>query len=127
MRKSLVVLFALVLVVAVAGLATAATPANTTTPAKAAPAQHGHQFVGTIGAFDDAAKTLTIKDSKGKDHQFVLTTATVVTGTEKVGEHAVVRYMVKDGKNVVTSIKIGAPAPAAAKLAPPKAQAPAKS
>jgi hypothetical protein len=84
---------------------------------------HGHELKGTVSAYDEATKALKVKDAAGKEHEFLLTTATVVKGTIKVGEKATVRYMIKDGKNVATSIRIGTPAPAPA---PAPAAAPVK-
>jgi hypothetical protein len=124
MRKTLVMLFAGLAVVVMVGFASqaaAASQAKATTTTQA-PAQHGHQFSGTVGAFDEAAKLLKVKDSKGKEHEFNLTTATTMSGTAKVGEHVVVRYLIKEGKNVATAISFGAP-PAAKTTTPPAAPA----
>jgi hypothetical protein len=114
MRKTLVSFFAVLAVVAMLGYASqalAATQAQGVAPvATKAPTHHGHQLGGTVSAYDEAAKSLKLKDSKGKEHDFSLTTATVLSGTAKVGEHAVVAYMIKDGKNIATSIHFSAPA-----------------
>jgi hypothetical protein len=75
---------------------------------------------GAITAYDETAKTLKLKDSAGKEKEFVLTTATAIHGTLKVGEAATVRYIVKDAKDVATSIHVGAAKPAPAPATAPK-------
>ncbi len=127
MRKNLVTFLAVLMVVGLIGYASQATasqPTKTAAPPTAptatpAPVHHGHEIKGSITAYDEAAKMLKLKDAAGKEHEFSLTTATVIKGTAAVGVNATVRYMIKSGKNVATSIRIAAPAPAPAPAAAP--------
>ncbi len=65
---------------------------------------------GTITAWNEAAKELTVKNSAGKEETFTWNEKTKVMGTAKVGEHVKVSYT-KDtgGKSVATEIHVGAP------------------
>jgi Cu/Ag efflux protein CusF len=69
---------------------------------------------GTVSAVDTAAKSVTIKDDKGKE--------TVITGVDekslaglKAGDGVEAAYHVKDGKNVAAGVtkKAGGKKPAA--------------
>lgn len=111
MNRSLIKILAVLVVVSFVGLAAAsAEPPKPANP----PAHHGKAMKGAISALDDAAKTFKLKDPAGKETDFTWTTATQVQGALKVGETATVAYMVKDGKNVATSIHVAAPTAAAA-------------
>ncbi|HPS80124.1 MAG TPA: hypothetical protein PLS53_18350 [Thermoanaerobaculaceae bacterium] len=70
---------------------------------------HGHEMKGQISTLDDATKDFKLKDAAGKETEFTWTTATQVHGTLKVGEMVTVRYMIKDAKNVATSIGVAVP------------------
>ncbi|MGH9316721.1 MAG: hypothetical protein ACRD1P_06420 [Thermoanaerobaculia bacterium] len=73
---------------------------------------HGIALSGTVSSLDYAARTFVIRDSAGKDTSLVWTDATKVTGgTLKVGEKLTLRYLVKDKKNIATSVKIAVPLP----------------
>ncbi|HPW55861.1 MAG: hypothetical protein KA072_09470 [Thermoanaerobaculaceae bacterium] len=110
MNRNLFKLLVVLVVVSFVGLAVAnAEPPKATNP----PAHHGKAMKGSISALDDAAKTFKLKDPVGKETDFTWTTATQVQGALKVGETATVAYMVKDGKNVATSIHVAVPAAAA--------------
>jgi len=115
MKKNLAKYLSALLVASVVGFASQALAADQTKTAVTAPAHHGHEFKGSVTAYDETAKMLKLKDSAGKEKDFTLTTATALHGTVKVGEKATVRYMVKDGKDVATSVSVGAPAQAPAK------------
>ncbi len=70
----------------------------------------GPHVSGTIAAWNDAAKELTVKNSAGKEEIFTWNDQTKVVGTPKVGEHVKVAYMKdKDGKMWATEIHVGAP------------------
>jgi cobalamin-dependent methionine synthase I len=63
---------------------------------------------GTITAWDDATKQVTVKDSTGKEHSLTWNDQTKVEGAPKVGEHASVTYTKeKDGKMMATHIHVG--------------------
>ncbi len=65
---------------------------------------------GTITAWNEATKELTVKDSAGKEETFTWNEKTKVMGAPKVGEHVKVAYMKdKDGKMWATEIHVGAP------------------
>ena len=73
---------------------------------------------GTIAAWNEATKVVTVKDSAGKEHSFTWNEKTKVTGTPKVGEQVKVVYAKdKDGKMWATEIHVGAPS---GQTAPPK-------
>ena len=71
-----------------------------------APAAHGKSVHGKIANLNDSAKTFTIKGAKSS-YDVQWNGATKVSGgTLKDGESATVKYMIRDGKNVATSIMI---------------------
>jgi len=71
---------------------------------------HGIALSGTVSNLDFAAKTFVVRDSAGKDTHLVWTDATKVAGgTLEVGERVTLRYLVKNKKNIATSVKIAAP------------------
>jgi hypothetical protein len=73
---------------------------------------HGIALSGTVSSVDFAAKAFAVRDSAGKNTSLVWTDATKVTGgTLKVGEKVTLRYLVKDRKNIATSVKIAVPLP----------------
>jgi hypothetical protein len=74
-----------------------------------APAPHGKSVHGTVGKLDESAKTFTVTSAK-KSWDLQWNDATKVSGgTLKDGEGVTVRYMVRAGKNVATSIMIAGP------------------
>lgn len=104
MKKSIVVI-AVVFMVAFGFVAWAAGPAEQKAPKH--PAHQGLSFKGTVSALDEAAKTLKVKDTAGKEMEFSYSGAQV-KGTLKVGEMVVVKYHPMESKNVATSIHVGA-------------------
>jgi len=71
---------------------------------------HGIALSGTVSSVDFAAKAFVVRDSAGKSTSLVWTDATTVTGgTLKVGEKVTLRYLVKNRKNIATSVKIAVP------------------
>jgi hypothetical protein len=73
---------------------------------------HGIALSGTVSSVDFAAKAFVVRDSAGKSTSLVWTDATTVTGgTLKLGEKVTLRYLVKNRKNIATSVKIAAPLP----------------
>ncbi|MGC8916750.1 MAG: hypothetical protein ACP5NF_07215 [Thermoanaerobaculum sp.] len=107
MRRKVLGVLALVVTVGLLGMAVQASAQGTAAkPAK--PAHHGQEFKGTVSALDEQAKVFKAKDAAGKEVEFSYTSATKLHGTLKVGEPVTVRYMVKEGKNVATSVVVGA-------------------
>jgi hypothetical protein len=108
MTKSVRV-FCLVLAV---GIATAgAVSASSTEKKPEAPAPGK---AGTITAWDGVAKTLTIKNTAGKELSFAWNERTRVHGIAKLGEHVTVSYEKdKDGKAWATLISVIEPKPKA--------------
>lgn len=102
MKKSIVVL-AVVFLVAFGFVALAAGPADQKSPK---PAAH-LSFKGTVSALDEVGKTLKVKDAAGKEMEFSFSGAQI-KGTLKVGETVVVKYHQMEGKNMATSIHVGA-------------------
>jgi hypothetical protein len=73
---------------------------------------HGIALSGTVSSVSAAAKTFVVRDSGGKDTSLVWTDATKVTGGAlTTGQNVTLRYLVKDKKNIATSVKIAAPLP----------------
>uniref|UniRef100_A0A7C2SB11 DUF5666 domain-containing protein n=1 Tax=Thermoanaerobaculum aquaticum TaxID=1312852 RepID=A0A7C2SB11_9BACT len=103
--KKTVAVFAVVVMVAFGLVALAAGPAEQKAPKPSAP--QALSFKGTVTALDEAAKTLKVKDAAGKELEFSFSGAHV-KGTLKVGEPVVVKYHPMEGKNVATSIHVGA-------------------
>lgn len=75
--------------------------------AQTKPAEKGDHAKGTITAWDDASKTMKVKDKNGKEWEFMWNDQTKVTGTPKVGEMVNLQYMKdKDGKSVATHVTV---------------------
>ncbi len=73
---------------------------------------HGVALSGTVSTMNFAAKTFVVRDSAGRDTSLVWTDATKVTGGAlKAGQNVTLRYLVKDKKNIATSVKIAVPLP----------------
>ncbi|HSS45020.1 MAG TPA: hypothetical protein VLO07_06730 [Thermoanaerobaculia bacterium] len=73
---------------------------------------HGIALSGTVARVDFAAKIFVVRDLTGKDTRLVWTDATKVTGGAlQVGEKVTLRYLVKEKKNIATSVKIDVPIP----------------
>ncbi len=71
---------------------------------------HAKAVSGTITALDAQGKSLTVKDSKGKEIRLVLTGATRITGgTLKTGGQITARWMYRDKKNVATIVQVHGP------------------
>ena len=63
---------------------------------------------GTISAWDESAKTMTVKDEKGKEWTFAWNTETKTMGTPKVGEMVELKYRKeKDGHTLATHVYVG--------------------
>ncbi len=76
---------------------------------KSASSVAGHHASGTITAWNEANKEVTIKNSAGKEETFTWSEKTKVLGTPKVGEHVKVEYAKnKEGQVLVTGIRVGA-------------------
>ena len=106
MKTSRILILSLSVMLLVTGAFAATTTATKAAPAKA-PAPHGHSVHGTVARLNDSAKTFEIKTGAKKSYDLEWNDATKVSGgTLKDGEAATVKYMVRDGKNVATSIMI---------------------
>jgi len=84
---------------------------------------HGYDLSGTITGLDNGKKTLTVQTSSGKTTRLSWTNATTIAGGPfAVGQPVALRYLDKDGKHIVTSIRVGrtdrTPIAAAATLSP---------
>ncbi|MGE5276799.1 MAG: hypothetical protein ACM3SU_07375 [Acidobacteriota bacterium] len=83
-----------------AGVASAAAPNGKS---------HANTLLGTVTVVDTAARTLVVKDSRGKETRLVWTSATHVTGGElKQGEKVTVRWLSREGKKIATVVKVHA-------------------
>lgn len=86
----------------------------------AANAPHGLSVTGHVIAVQQTAHTVALKDAAGHTTSLVWNAATQLSGPKlAIGENATARYMVRDGKNVATSI-VTTPHAVAAKPAPAK-------
>ena len=87
-------------------LATAAVSAEPPTSAK----NHAKTLAGTVAAVDPGGKSLTVRDTKGKETTVVMTGATRVTGGKlEKGEKVTVRWMVREKQSVATVVMIQTP------------------
>ena len=69
---------------------------------------HGYDLSGTITGLDNGKKTLVVQSSSGKTTKLSWTNATTVAGGPlAVGQSVALRYLDKDGKHIVTSIRVG--------------------
>jgi hypothetical protein len=83
-----------------AGLLLAATPNK----AKV----HGLDLTGTIAGLDQSKKTLVVQSAAGKQTKLAWTNATtIVGGPLALGQTVTLRYLDKDGKHIVASIRVG--------------------
>ena len=82
---------------------------------------HGVTVNGRITRLDPAKKTLSVRDSVGKEVPLSWTDATKIAGGElKVGGAVTLRYLDKDGRHIAAYIRVngdgasssGAPMPA---------------
>jgi hypothetical protein len=91
-----------------AALAGAADPAPTPRPTPAVKAKaHGITVNGRITRLDPAKKTLSVRDSVGKEVPLSWTAATKIAGGElKVGGAVTLRYLDKDGKHIAAYIRV---------------------
>jgi len=114
---------ALRVIAAVAAAALLSAGFAAASPDKEKTKTHGFSVSGTVAAADEAAHTLVVRASSGKETTLVRTTATKINGKGlKVGDRVSARYLERDGKRIATSIRIEPPAVAAAT---PTATAPA--
>lgn len=89
-----------------AGTTPAAPP--TKLPLKA-PAHHMHGLLleGTVTSVNRSAKTMIVKNEKGKEVKVSWTEATSFKGGKlATGEKVSIRWIRKDGKNIATAISI---------------------
>jgi hypothetical protein len=92
-------------------------PLAAATPSKKV---HGVALSGRVSKVDAASKTLSVRDSSGREVALAWTGATKMTGGElKVGEVVTVRYLDKDKKHIATTIHVGPSTTQTAKAAPP--------
>jgi hypothetical protein len=69
---------------------------------------HGFDLSGTITGLDNGKKTLVVQTSSGKTTKLSWTNATTIAGGPlTVGQSVALRYLDKDGKHIVTSIRVG--------------------
>ena len=81
-----------------AGVASAAAPNGKS---------HANTLLGTVTVVDTAAKTLVVKDARGKETRLVWTSATRVTGGDlKQGEKVTVRWLSREGQKIATVVKV---------------------
>src|SRR5262249_36371663 len=89
-------------------LALAASVLFAATPNKAK--VHGYDLTGTIAGLDQSKKTLVVESSAGKQTKLSWTDATkIMGGPLAVGQSVTLRYLAKDGKHIVASIRVGRP------------------
>src|SRR6266850_7198310 len=69
--------------------------------------KHGMWAKGTITAWDDATKTVKVKDESGKEMSITWNDQTKVTGTAKVGEMVKVEYKKEKDMMMATHVIIG--------------------
>jgi len=100
---------------ALTGLAAAVDPAPTPRPTPAVKAKaHGITVNGRITRLDSAKKTLSVRDSVGKEVPLSWTGATKIAGGElKVGGAVTLRYLDKDGKHIAAYIRVNGDAASA--------------
>jgi hypothetical protein len=91
-----------------AGLAGAVDPPPTPRPTPAMKAKaHGITVNGRITLLDPAKKTLSVRDSVGKEVPLSWTAATKIAGGElKVGGAVTLRYLDKDGRHIAAYIRV---------------------
>jgi len=69
---------------------------------------HGFDLSGTVAGLDQSRKTLVVQSPTGKQTKLVWTNATTIAGGPlAVGQMVALRYLDKDGKHIVTSIRVG--------------------
>src|SRR5262249_32800747 len=69
---------------------------------------HGFELSGAITGLDNGKKTLTVQTPSGKPTKLSWTSATTIAGGPlAVGQSVALRYLDKDGKHIVTSIRVG--------------------
>jgi hypothetical protein len=69
---------------------------------------HGYDLTGTITGLDQSKKTLIVQNAEGKQTKLSWTNATkVVGGPLALGQSVTLRYLDKDGKHIVASIRVG--------------------
>jgi hypothetical protein len=69
---------------------------------------HGFDLSGTVIGMDQSRKTLIVQTPFGKQTKLTWTAATTIVGSPlAVGQTVTLRYLDKDGKHIVTSIRVG--------------------
>ena len=69
---------------------------------------HGYALSGTITSVDEGHKAFVVRNAAGKSTSLVWTTATTVVGGQlKPGSNVTLRYLIKDGKHIATSVSVG--------------------
>jgi hypothetical protein len=69
---------------------------------------HGFDLSGTVAGLDQSRKTLVVQSPSGKQTKLFWTNATTIAGGPlAVGQMVALRYLDKDGKHIVTSIRVG--------------------
>jgi hypothetical protein len=80
---------------------------------------HGYDLTGTIKGIDQSKKTLTVENASGKQTKLSWTNATkVMGGPLAIGQSVTLRYLDKDGKHIVASVRVGHPETPTAAVAP---------
>ena len=88
----------------IAALAVIASLAATPNKAKV----HGFDLSGTVTGMDQSRKTLIVQTAFGKQTKLTWTNATtIVGGPLTLGQTVTLRYLDKDGRHIVTSIRVG--------------------
>ena len=86
---------------------------------------HGLALSGNIASVDESKKTLIIAGGNGKATTLSWTAATrIIGGPLKAGQPVTLRYLDKDGKHIVTSIRVGPPVTKTAAPAAPSTPVP---
>jgi hypothetical protein len=71
---------------------------------------HAHALSGTVASMDGPGKTLTIRDTRGKETRLVTTSATRVSGGKlEAGAKVTVRWVAREHKNVATAVQVHPP------------------
>jgi len=80
---------------------------------------HGYDLTGTITGIDQSKKTLIVQNAAGKQTKLSWTNATkVMGGPLAIGQSVTLRYLDKDGKHIVASVRVGHPETPTAGVAP---------
>lgn len=95
-----------------AGLSAAAVEGAT---AAEKPKSHGNSLSGIVARVDGKASTFVVRGASGAETTLVRTKATRIEGPGlSPGDRVAVRWLEKDGRKIATSVRVEAPALAAA-------------